>query len=168
MSSVADTVSGPFPGQVTLRAVTEDDRDFLVGVYGATRDEELSQVVWAEGQRDAFIRMQFDAQDTQYRMHNPAGSFDVIELSGRPVGRLYVDRRPTDIRIVDIALLPEFRGAGIGSHLIGRLLAEAAGSGRTVSIHVEIHNRAAELYGRLGFAPVSERGVYRLLEWSAR
>lgn len=122
---------------------------------------------WAPGQREAFIRMQFEAQDTEYRRHNPAGSFDVIEVGGRPAGRLIVDRRPTDIRIVDISLLPAFRGAGIGGQLIAELIAEAAGSGRTLSIHVEVHNRAAELYARMGFAVVAEHGVYRRMEWRA-
>ena len=95
---------------VTLRPATDADREFLVDVYGSTRDEELSQIEWAPGHREAFVRMQFDAQDADYRKHNPDGAFDVIEVDGRPAGRLYVDRRPGDIRIVDIALLPEFRG----------------------------------------------------------
>ena len=152
-------------GAIALRPVLDADREFLVRVYASTRDAELSQVDWAEGQREAFVRMQFDAQDTEYRRQNPAGSFDVIEVSGRPAGRLYVDRRPGDIRIVDISLLPEFQGVGVGGQLIAQLMAEAASSGRTLSIHVEIHNRAAELYTRLGFAVVAERGVYRRMEW---
>lgn len=152
---------------VELRPVTDADREFLVGVYASTRDEELSQVAWEPGQREAFVRMQFDAQDHQYRLSNPHGAFDVIEVDGRPAGRLYVDRRPTDIRIVDIALLPEFRGAGVGGRLLDRLMDEAAASGRTLSIHVEIHNRAAALYTRLGFVAVAEHGVYRRMEWTA-
>lgn len=151
--------------EVSLRPVTDADRDFLIGVYGSSRDEELSQVEWAAGQREAFIQMQFDAQDAEYHRHNPAGTFDVIEVAGRPAGRLYVDRRPGDIRIVDISLLPEFRGDGIGKRLLEQLMDEAAASGRKLSIHVEIHNRAAELYTRLGFAVAAEHGVYRRMEW---
>lgn len=154
-------------GAVALRPVTDADRDFLVGLYGATRDEELSQVAWGPGEREAFLEMQFDAQDREYRRHNPQGTFDVIEVGGRPAGRLYVDRRPGDIRIVDVSLLPEFRDARVGSRLIGSLMAEATASGRTLSIHVEIHNRAAELYARLGFVVVAEHGVYRRMEWGA-
>ena len=152
---------------VTLRPVTDADQEFLIGVYAATRDEELAQVEWPEGQREAFVRMQFEAQDTSYRAQNPRGSFDVIEVAGRPVGRLYVDRRPGEIRIVDIALLPEARGSGVGSALIERLCREASVAGCFVSIHVEIHNRAAELYARLGFRVAVQSGVYRRLEWSA-
>jgi ribosomal protein S18 acetylase RimI-like enzyme len=154
------------PDAVSLRPVTEQDRDFLVGLYGSTRDEELSQVAWAEGEREAFVRMQFDAQDADYRRRNPEGSFDVIEVAGRPAGRLYVDRRPGEIRIVDIAMLPEHRGAGVGTQLLRRLMDEAGGSGRTLTMHVEIHNRAADLYGRLGFVVVAEQGLYRLMEWA--
>jgi ribosomal protein S18 acetylase RimI-like enzyme len=153
--------------EVVLRPVTDADRAFLVGVYGSTRDEELSQVVWGEGQREAFLRMQFDAQHQEYRSRNPHGTFDVIEVDGRPAGRLYVDRRPGDIRIVDISLLPDFRGAGVGQRLIAQLQDAAAASGCKLSIHVEIHNRAADLYTRMGFLAVAGQGVYRRMEWSA-
>jgi ribosomal protein S18 acetylase RimI-like enzyme len=152
---------------VALRPVTDHDRDFLVELYGSTRDAELSQVAWAEGQLEAFVRMQFDAQDAEYRMHNPAGSFDVIEVGGVRAGRLYVDHRSGDIRIVDISLAPAFRGLGVGTRVLRTLQDQAAATDCKLSIHVEIHNPAAELYLRLGFAVVDERGVYRRMEWSA-
>jgi ribosomal protein S18 acetylase RimI-like enzyme len=153
-------------GAVTLRPVTGHDRDFLVGVYGSTREAELSQVPWAPGQLEAFVQMQFDAQDSEYRRHNPNGSFDVIEVDGVPAGRLYVDRRPGDLRIVDIALLPAYRGRGIGAMLVRGLQEAAASEGRIVSIHVEHSNRAAALYERLGFKLAEDLGVYRRMEWT--
>lgn len=153
---------------VTLRPAVDADREFLVGVYGSTREEELSQVLWPEGQREAFVRMQFDAQDADYRRNNPTGSFDVIEVGGIPAGRLYVDRRADDIRIVDIALLPEFRGTGVGGRLVTELMDEATATGRKLSIHVEINNRALGLYTRMGFVEVAEHGLYRRMEWTAQ
>ncbi|GAB3242640.1 GNAT family N-acetyltransferase [Nocardioides dilutus] len=164
MSTSSDAATAP-TGHLDLRPVRADDRAFLVALYGSTRDAELSQVAWEPGQREAFIEMQFAAQDVQYRAHNPNGAFDVIEVDGEPVGRLYVDRRPGDIRIVDISVVPQRRGAGIGSRLIGGLQEEAAATFSCLSIHVEVHNPAATLYERLGFVEVSERGVYRLMEW---
>lgn len=158
--------STPASPTVTLRPVTAADRGFLLSVYESTREEELAQVDWPDGAREAFVRMQFDAQDASYRAHNPHGSFDVIAVDGQPAGRLYVDRRPDDIRIVDVALLPEFRGRGVGTHLVTRLTTEASATGRTVSIHVEVHNPAASLYRRLGFVAVAERAVHRRMEWS--
>ena len=160
-------VSGKATAEVVLRPVTDADRDFLVGVYGASREEELAQVEWAPGQREWFLQMQFDAQDREYRRANPHGRFDVIEVDGRAAGRLYVDRRPGDLRIVDIALLPDFRGRGIGGELISGLQRQAADEGRIVSIHVEAHNPAARLYERLGFAVAADLGVYRRMEWTS-
>jgi ribosomal protein S18 acetylase RimI-like enzyme len=151
---------------VTLRPATDADRDHLLAVYASTREEELDQVTWPPGAREAFLAQQFTAQDHEYRRHNPDGSFDVVEVDGVPAGRLYVDRRPGDLRIVDVALLPAYRGHGIGAGLV-RGLQEAAGEeGRIVSIHVEISNRAAALYERLGFAVAEDLGVYRRMEWT--
>jgi ribosomal protein S18 acetylase RimI-like enzyme len=160
-------VTGTRTEEVSLRPATADDRDLLLAVYAAYRAEELDQVAWAPGTREAFVEMQFAAQDHEYHRHNPHGSFDVVEVGGRPAGRLYVDRRPGDLRIVDIALLPEFRGRGVGARLLADLQRQAAAEGRVVSIHVEMHNRAASLYERLGFTVAEDLGVYRRMEWRA-
>ena len=151
---------------IALRSATEGDREHLLAVYAAYRAEELDQVAWAPAAREAFVEMQFTAQDHEYRRHNPDGLFDVIEVDGVPAGRLYVDRRPGDLRIVDIALLPAYRGLGVGGRLIAELQAQAAAEGRIVSIHVEATNRAAALYERLGFELAEDLGVYRRMEWT--
>jgi ribosomal protein S18 acetylase RimI-like enzyme len=150
---------------ISLRAIREDDREFLCRVYASTRREELASVPWTAEQKDAFLRMQFRAQDTHYRAHYPHAEFSIILLDGCPVGRLYLDRRADEIRIVDIALLPEHRGAGIGSSLLRGILAEAARTGKAVTIHVEHNNPALRLYRRLGFTPIGDAGVYTLMEW---
>jgi ribosomal protein S18 acetylase RimI-like enzyme len=153
-------------GEVVLRPATDADRAFLLDLYASTRDEELSQVAWPPGAREAFVEMQFAAQDHEYHRLNPQASFDVVEVDGVAGGRLYVDRRPDVVHIIDIALLPQFRELGIGGRLLATVLAEAAAAGAKVSIHVEVNNRAATLYERLGFEPVEELGVYRRMEWT--
>jgi ribosomal protein S18 acetylase RimI-like enzyme len=90
----------------------------------------------------------------------------VIEVDGTPAGRLYVHRREREIRLMDIALLPEFRGSGLGTALLSGLFAEAAAAGKTVTIHVEMYNPALRLYERLGFKKIGEHGVYHLMEWT--
>ena len=150
---------------VTLRPALDADRTFLLELYGSTRQEELDRVVWGQGQREAFLSMQFLAQDAEFRRLSPDGSFDVIEVGGSPGGRLYVDRSPGELRIIDISLLPELRGRGIGTALVAGLQREAAAADAVVSLHVEVHNRAARLYGRHGFVPQGEPGVYLRMEW---
>jgi ribosomal protein S18 acetylase RimI-like enzyme len=147
-----------------LRPVADADRAFLVELYGSTREDELAHVQWDDGTRRAFVEHQFAAQDAHYRGNYPGASLDVIEVDGAPAGRLYVHRGPSDIRIMDIALAPEFRGRGIGTSLLRGLIEEADASGRKLSIHVEANNPARTLYDRLGFKPAGEQGVYVLME----
>ena len=134
-------------------------------VYASTREEELALVNWDGAQKDAFLRMQFDAQRAYYGEQFRDAQFLVIERDGRSIGRLYIDRRDDEIKIIDIALVPEERNAGVGSGLLRDILDEAGRNGRPVRIHVERFNKALGLYQRLGFSPVEEQGVYFLMEW---
>jgi ribosomal protein S18 acetylase RimI-like enzyme len=152
------------PSAITLRPVSSSDREFLLQVYASTREEELRLVDWSADQKAAFVRMQFDAQDAYYREHYRPATFDVIDVDGEPVGRFYVARWKDEIRIMDIALLPEHRGNGVGTSLLRDLLAEADAAGKSTTIHVEKHNPALRLYERLGFAAADDRGVYVFLE----
>jgi len=150
---------------VTLRAASAEDGEFLVAVYASTRLEELSATAWSDEQKQQFCRMQFSAQDSHYRQHYPSAEYGIIEVAGVPAGRLTVDRWGAEIRVMDLALLPAFRGHGIGTHLLDALQREAAASAKTLSIHVERTNPALRLYQRLGFQMLEDKGIYLLLEW---
>jgi GNAT superfamily N-acetyltransferase len=152
---------------IRLRPAAPADRAFLRDVYAATRAEELALVAWDEAARDAFLEQQFSAQDMHYRRFYPGATFDVVEVAGVPAGRLYVCRPEREIRIMDIALLADHRGRGIGTQLLGRLTEESRLTGCSLTIHVELTNRARTLYERLGFAPVEEHGVHMLMAWTA-
>jgi ribosomal protein S18 acetylase RimI-like enzyme len=148
---------------ISLRPVVPQDDEFLCRLYGSTREPELALVDWDEEQKAAFVRMQFDAQSDHYARYYAGASFLVILVDREAAGRLYVARWPEEIRIVDIALLPDYRGRGIGSALLRELLAEGAESGKPVTIHVEKHNPAMRLYERLGFSPIADKGVHLLM-----
>jgi GNAT superfamily N-acetyltransferase len=150
---------------VALRPATTDDEPFLARVYAGTRAAELATVAWTDEQKTAFVQMQFAAQAQYYREHYPNTTFDVIVLDGRPVGRLYVARWTAEIRIVDIALLPEFCNRAIGTTLVRELQAEAQAASKPLRIHVERFNPALRLYERLGFRQIEDKGVYLFLEW---
>jgi GNAT superfamily N-acetyltransferase len=150
---------------VTFRPIRPDDEPFLYRVYASTRDEELRPVDWTPAQKTAFLLQQFQAQHAFYQEQYAGARFEVILLDDQPIGRLYVARWSDEIRIVDIALLPEHRGTGIGSGILQSLLAEAASAGKPVRVHVERLNPARRLYDQLGFLPIEDKGVYWLLEW---
>lgn len=121
---------------------------------------------WSEDEKLAFLKMQFQLQHRHYTTYYPHAAFDKIIVNGQDAGRLYVDRWDKEIRIMDIALLPEYRGKGIGYHFMRRLMDEAQTKQVPVSLHVEYFNPAVQFYERLGFEKTDDTGVYHLMKWT--
>jgi GNAT superfamily N-acetyltransferase len=150
---------------IELRAVGPADGQFLRRLYASSRAGELAVTGWQPEQLEAFLEMQFNARQRHYRERFPAAGDLLVLVDGQPAGRLCVDRTGGEMRIVDIALLPEHRGSGIGSALITGLQEEAAAKGLPLALQVEAGNLAANLYGRLGFVIDSGDGVYTAMRW---
>lgn len=151
--------------QVRFRPIQEQDEEFLYRLYASTRAEELAQTLWSDAQKAEFLRMQFSAQHRHYLSHFAGAEFLLILRDAEPIGRLYAERRPAEVRLIDIALLPDFRGRGLGSALMKDLMGDARNQGLPVRLHVEKFNPALRLYERLGFRPVEDLGVHLLMEW---
>jgi ribosomal protein S18 acetylase RimI-like enzyme len=150
---------------LSLRPERPEDDEFLILLYAETRALELAATGWSDLQKDTFLRSQFQLQRAHYRRYYPEAQFDVIEDQGRAVGRLYVHRGAEEIRVMDIALIPDYRNRGLGGELMQRLIAEAATTSRHISLHVEQENPAQRLYTRLGFRETERNGPYVLMEW---
>jgi GNAT superfamily N-acetyltransferase len=150
---------------IKLRPELPDDQAFLYRLYASTRAREMELVDWSFEQKASFLGMQFYAQHKHYVQRFPNARFEIIEEHGTAVGRRYVNCSNSEIRIVDIALLPEHCGKGIGSRLIAQVLDQGAREGLPVTIHVEQFNPALRLYQRLGFKPLHLQGVYWLMQW---
>jgi ribosomal protein S18 acetylase RimI-like enzyme len=153
-----------------LRPATAADRDFLLSVYASTRADELAQVPWDAGTRDAFVRQQYAAQETHYRAHYPQSLLQLIvdeqATPPRGIGRLWTDRRPDALHVLDISLLADARGYGVGTRCLLALREEAHVRDVPLSICVEIHNPARRLYERLGFKADGEpQGLYLRMVW---
>jgi ribosomal protein S18 acetylase RimI-like enzyme len=155
---------------LSFRPIAEADLPFLARLYASTRTEELAVTPWSDAQKAAFVRQQFEAQHTHYQTHYTGTDFLVIMQGGENIGRLYLARWSEEHRIVDIALLPEYRRKGLGEALLRDLLDEAGGAGKAVTIHVEKFNPAMGLYRRLGFADAADAAdadAYNLMRWES-
>jgi len=150
----------------TLRDAGPDDRPFLLALFASTREQELSQVLWPAEVREVFLRLQFSAQATDYAQRHPDSRCQVIEHDGRPVGRLWVARGAHALRVLDISLLPEARGRGIGTDCLRRVLADAAATGRAVDLQLAAASPARRLCERLGLRPVGQGLVYQAMRWT--
>ena len=153
---------------VVLRPAAEADHEELVRVYASTRAAELAQVTWwDDGQKLAFCRAQYDAQKEEYDARFPDAEYDLILLDGRAVGRIWVGRAADEIRLLDIALLPEAQRRGVGAALVGALIEEARASGKRLRHMVFMLNTdALRFYERLGFRVFVDVGGYLHMEWS--
>jgi ribosomal protein S18 acetylase RimI-like enzyme len=152
---------------LTFRPIADADLPFLARVYASTRAEEIAVTPWTDQQKAAFLDMQFHAQHTHYQQYYPEADWLVTMRAGEDIGRLYIERWPSQHCIIDIAFLPEHRGKGLGDALLRDLMDEAAAAGKAVSIHVEKYNPAMRLYRRLGFKTEEDKGVYDLMRWTA-
>lgn len=152
---------------LALRPVTPADVGFLDHVYASTRTAELAPLGWPPAEVEAFLAQQARAQRQHYWQQCDTTQFHVVEADGEAAGRLFVEALAGELRIVDIALLPAWRGKGIGSRLLAALAAVAERDGLPLRIHVEAGNPAQRLYQRMGFRVTDAPGqpvVYRLME----
>lgn len=153
--------------KISLRPATGADDDFLLSVYASTRADELALVPWTVEQKDAFVRMQFEAQARHYAAEHPQANHDILCADGSPVGRIYLDRSGEEFHILDITVLPQHRNVGTGSFILRQVMDEARRTGKPVTIYVESYNPSLRLFTRLGFQKVEEKGFHLLLKHSS-
>jgi ribosomal protein S18 acetylase RimI-like enzyme len=157
------------PDSLQFRPIEPADEALLLTIYASTRAEEMEMVPdWTAEQKTTFLTQQFQAQHQYYQQMYKNKQFGILLYNGQPAGRLYLDHRADEVRIVDIALLPDFRGRGLGESTLRGIMNEATAAEKRVTIHVERQNRARHLYDRLGFCVINEDNpVYLLMEWRA-
>ena len=120
---------------VSFRPLRPDDEAFLYQLYTTVR-EDVQATDWDEAQKTTFLAMQFRAQHTFYQDNFRQATFDLVLLKDKPIGRLYLDRRTDEIRIIDIALLPQYRNIGLGTVLLKEVKEETHDVGDTDPSHI--------------------------------
>lgn len=152
---------------ITVRPEESEDEGFLSELYASTRQEELDAWGWPPEMRKGFLAMQFKASQAQ-RQALPDAEFQIVFLDGARAGRMVIHRSREELRVVDIALLPEHRNQGIGAALMQRIFGEATATSKPVRLLVLRGNRAARFYQRLGFLMISETELHLEMEWRFR
>lgn len=155
-------------GTLALHPATIADEDFLLSLYASTRADELGQVEWQEGQKEAFLKWQFDLQRREYDARFPDAGYFVILIDGYAAGRIWIGEDSEQIRLLDIGLLPEFQNRGAGTLLVRQLIEEARQAAKPLRHMVFVlNNDAHRFYERLGFVVIEEFGAYKHMEWKA-
>jgi len=152
---------------IRLRAATPADEAFLLELYASSRGDDLRGLGWDEKRISEFLEMQYEAQQRFFDSEYKGANDQIILREDTPLGRLMVDRREHEIRCIDVALLPEYRNAGIGTLLLRQLQEEAHRGRKPLRVQIIRFNRAVNLLERLGFARTSETGTHFQMEWMA-
>ncbi len=150
--------------EASLRPTQDRDQEFLFQLYATTREAEFAALGWDRAQLHALLRMQFLSQQRWYETAFPSAEHRIVILDDAPVGRIMVHRGADAATLVDIALLPQHRGQGIGNRLIQDLIEQCARQGLPLRLQVLKTNPAARLYARLGFVKTGEDGMYVQME----
>jgi ribosomal protein S18 acetylase RimI-like enzyme len=158
----------PRGGTLALRPVSDADQDFLLSVYKSTRADELAQVPWGDEQKRQFLKWQFDLQRREYDARFSDADYSVILIDERPAGRIWIARDDQEIRLLDIAILPEFQNRGAGTLLLHWLIDESMRASKALRHMVFVLNQDAQrFYERLGFVVIEEVGAYKHMEWKS-
>ena len=152
-------------GSANLRPEQPGDEPFLYQLFAQARSAIIASLPLGHITAETLLRQQFELQTFHFRSYYPSAEYCIIEQEDTPVGRLVVDYSGQAIRMIDVALLQEYRNRGIGSCLLHDLLAEARSTGQVVRLHVERGNPALRLYHRFGFRQIQDREVYLEMEW---
>jgi ribosomal protein S18 acetylase RimI-like enzyme len=155
------------PADISLRPARDGDEPFLKRVHEAAWHWEFASLLQTD-QADLYHKImaqQYDSQHRFYFANYDTAHYGIIQWTGQPIGRLYVDYRDDEVRVLEIAILPEYRGRGIGRIVMTGLCLEAAMRRKPVRLHVHYLSRAQRFYQHLGFREIALEGPDRLMEW---
>lgn len=152
---------------IGLRPAGAADQAFLLQLFASTRADQMRMMGFDAATEALLIGQQFQAQQTHFRARFPDARVDIVTDQDRPAGRLWVDLAADEIRLVDISLMPEYRGRRIGEGLLRELMVQAARRAVPLRLSVALDNPALRLYKRMGFVALAADGVYSAMEWQA-
>jgi ribosomal protein S18 acetylase RimI-like enzyme len=141
-----------------LRSAGPNDREVLWEIFRSSRAGAPLELP------EPLLRMQHSAREAAYRAAYPDATDDLILIDGAVVGRVLVCRSPGEHRVVDLAVIQQHQGRGVGTRVLHSLAEEASKAGKPLRLTVATDNPAARLYRRIGFAIVSSDGVNLQLE----
>ena len=140
---------------ITLRVAHRDDLEFLFHVLKTSLGPYIEQTYgpWQEEERRARF----------FELTNPE-AHHIVERAGQPIGCLNVTWLPGEVKLNRVFLLPPFQSLGIGSRLVGQVVADAETAGLPVRLRVLKVNPAQRLYARLGFVVTGQTDTHLLME----
>jgi ribosomal protein S18 acetylase RimI-like enzyme len=165
------------PGITVRPTLLPEDDAFLFALYRETHRGEVARLLGsghvsivsaAAVLPEPLLRMQYTIRRNSYRQRFPDLLEELVLENGSPIGCLQTASAENEIRLVDIALLPDYHHRGIGTALIRGVQNKAGQQGIPVCLSVARDNATARrLYERLAFTieNKSTDGIYEEMIW---
>ena len=151
---------------ISFRPVTVQDRDLLLRLYASTRERELALVPWDAGQKALFLQHQFASQDQHYGAYFPDADYSIVVHNGKDAGRIFVTRDEAHIHVLEFTILPEHRGAGVGTEIVRRLQEEARSKALPLTTYLDQFSDSQAWLERRGFTRMADEGIHYKMQWT--
>lgn len=163
MSSLKEQIS---EGIISLHKVELKHNDFLLKVFKESRPELDYIHGLGEEEKSAIVFQQFTIESQQLMQIYPDAELNIVMLNEEPVGRIYVYHGEKADRIIEIGLLAEYRGKGIGKKLIIEVIKNSKKAGKNVRLQVAWFNeKAYSFYKKVGFHIIENNEVFFEMEY---
>jgi len=146
-----------------LRPALWEDNPFLETLYADVHGPEFASLALPEDALAQLVALKFKAERMAFATQFPDADHNIIWAGEHRVGRTLLNETPTEIQLIDLALLTPLRGAGVGTSIIQQLQGYAAEQGLPVRLSVHPQNPAARLFHHLGFVSIGDQ-----MEWIAQ
>lgn len=150
--------------KIVIKPINKNDFKFLKDVYRSTREHELIMYEWTEEQKNQFVEFQFNAQHSHYQNTYNKAELNLILVNKTKAGRLYFLESVEEIRLIDISLLPKFRGKGVGTKILKDFIEKSNKKDKVLNLHVLQNNPALKLYKRMGFKITKTNSPHYFME----
>jgi ribosomal protein S18 acetylase RimI-like enzyme len=107
-----------------LRLARDDDDKFLFNLFYDVRAREFTDAGIPLAQLMPILELQHKAQIYSYSNEFPSATNSIIVFNEKCVGRILIQKNEKSAHLIDIAILQEFRGKGLGSFLINKMKSE--------------------------------------------
>lgn len=152
---------------ISLCPVEPVHEDFLLKLFKECRQDLVSIGSINEKQKDDIAFQQFTIEQEQLIKKYPDAEFNIVMFNGEPIGRLYIYYGDIVDNILEIGLLDEYRGLGIGKKLVTKLIQNARKMNKRVRLKVAWFNqRAYKFYEEIGFKVIENQGIFFEMEYT--
>lgn len=151
---------------ISLCPVEPSHENFLLKLFTECRPDLALIIDVSKKQKASIISQQFTMEQQQLIQMYPDAELNIVMFNKEPVGRLYVHHGETADRILEIGLLEQYRGRGIGGKLVTTVIENAAKIGKTVRLQVVWFNQGAyAFYEKVGFQVIENRDVFYEMQY---